>query len=254
MSALPETIDDVIARLDGVVETARRERSRLGFFAALYRNVTVKVKEGIDAGFFDDGARMERFDVGFARRYLAAYESFRRGERPSRCWRVAFEAADSRRPIVLQHLLLGINAHINLDLGVAAAEVAPGAELQSLKPDFDRINDILGGMVMKVRSNVGEISPWIDFLDMVVDDRSEDRVINFKLGKSRRSAWLVATTMASAGPEERARKLALLDVAVAGFGRLIRRPVGLLLNLTLLGIRLRESNDVPRVIDVLSQT
>ena len=248
-----ENIEEVIARLDEVVATARRERSRLGFFAALYRNVTGKVKEGIDAGRFDDGARMGRFDTLFARRYLTAYDSFRRGEPASECWQVAFRAASSRRPLILQHLLLGINAHINLDLGVAAAEVAPGAELPSLKPDFDRINDILAGMVMKVRSNVGELSPWINFLDMVVDDRAEDRVINFKLGKARRSAWLVANTMASADPGERAKKLAALDLAVAGFGRLILRPPGVLLNLKLLAVSLRETDDIPKAIDVLSQ-
>jgi hypothetical protein len=248
------TISEVISRLDEIVETARRERSRLGFFAALYRNVTVKVKEGIEAGHFDDGPRMERFDVIFARRYLAAYEAFRRGERPSRCWQVSFSAASSRWPIVLQHLLLGINAHINLDLGVAAAEVAPGAELQSLRPDFDRINNILGGMVLQVRTNVGAVSPWIYFLDMLADDRAEDRVINFKLGRARLSAWLVAETMASAGPEERERKLALLDKAVAGFGLAIRHPPGILLRLGLLAITLRESRDIPRIIDTLGRT
>src|SRR3712207_8653052 len=48
-------------------------------------------------------------------------------------------------PLVVQHLILGMNAHINLDLGVAAATVAPTPEeLQSLKPDFMTINALLG--------------------------------------------------------------------------------------------------------------
>lgn len=62
------TIDQVIARLDTAIDRARRENSRLGFFACLYRQVTVRVSEGIAAGRFQDGPRMERLDVIFANR------------------------------------------------------------------------------------------------------------------------------------------------------------------------------------------
>ncbi|MEK7325664.1 MAG: DUF5995 family protein, partial [Chloroflexota bacterium] len=49
-----ENIDQVISQLDDIIATARREKSRAGYFAALYRKVTVKVKEGIAAGRFED--------------------------------------------------------------------------------------------------------------------------------------------------------------------------------------------------------
>ena len=58
-----QTIDEVIEALDGVLDEARRDGSRLGYFAALYRKVTIEVKKGIAAGYFDDGPRMERLDV-----------------------------------------------------------------------------------------------------------------------------------------------------------------------------------------------
>ena len=51
------TIDDVVDQLTQVVTRAKHERSRLGYFAALYRNVTVRVRDGIAAGRFEDGAR-----------------------------------------------------------------------------------------------------------------------------------------------------------------------------------------------------
>ena len=74
------TIDEVIEHLDDVIALARSEKSRLGYFAVLYRNVTIKVKEGILAGSFEDGARMERLDVAFANRYLDALKRYRQGE------------------------------------------------------------------------------------------------------------------------------------------------------------------------------
>src|SRR5829696_9607757 len=140
------TIDEIIEHLDDLIAHARRAKNRLGYFAALYRNVTIKVKEGILAGSFEDAARMERLDVAFANRYLDALERYRRGEEPGKCWRTTFRAAESWHPIVLQHLLLGINAHINLDLGVAAAQTSLGAQLvgmgETLTPSTTSYNGV----------------------------------------------------------------------------------------------------------------
>ena len=141
------TIDEVLEHLDEIIEGARREKSRLCYFAALYRNVTIKVKEDILAGSFEDGARMERLDVAFANRYFDALEGYHRAEELSKCWRTTFRAAQNWHPIVLQHLLLGINAHINLDLGIAAAQTSPGTQLAGLRRDFDAINNILWAML-----------------------------------------------------------------------------------------------------------
>lgn len=248
----PQTIDEVLVHLDEIILRARTERSRLGYFATLYRNVTIKVKEGIAGGLFEDGARMERLDVTFANRYIAALESFRRGEPLSKCWLTCFQIASKWPPIILQHLLTGMNAHINFDLGIAAQAVSPGAELPLLEHDFNQINAILGSMIIKVRSNVEEVSPWIKFLD-TLSPSTEDRFINFSLNKARESAWLVANLINSTSAEQLPRKLKILDDGVAILGSLVGNPTKWSLRLGLLVIRVRESNDVPHVIDVLSQ-
>ena len=77
---LARDIDEVIAQLDDIIARSIRDGSRLGYFAALYRKVTAKVKEGIAQGRFEDGPRMERLDVTFANRYLEAMDQFRRGK------------------------------------------------------------------------------------------------------------------------------------------------------------------------------
>ena len=58
-----ENIDEIIGRLTEIIETSIKTKSRQGYFAALYRKVTIKVREGIEQNYFDDGERMERFDV-----------------------------------------------------------------------------------------------------------------------------------------------------------------------------------------------
>jgi hypothetical protein len=251
-SPTPHTIDEILQRLDQIILTCRQENSRLGFFATLYRNVTIKIKAGIATGVFEDGPRMERLDVAFANRYLAALESFRQNQPTSSCWRIAFQTASNYWPLIIQQLLVGINAHVNFDLGIAAAAITPGSELSRLRPDFDRINDILDDMILKVRTDVESLSPRIKFLDRLAP-ASGDRIINFSLNKARASAWLVANMVNSTPPEKLGTKLSILDDGVAMLGSLIASPKGWLINFGLRDIRLRESNDVPHIIDVLSQ-
>lgn len=247
------TIDEVIQQLDDIITRSIREQSRLGFFAALYRKVTVKVKEGIAEGRFEDGPRMERLDVTFASRYLEAMNQFRLGQRPSLCWLASFKAAASQRPIILQQLLIGMNAHINFDLGIAAAEVSPGDELPSLEHDFNEINTILAGLVGQVQSEIEEVSPWIRFLDNV-DPKADTAIINFSMDKARACSWDLARKLAPLSPNQWKLHLDLRDVEATALAELVRHPIGPILKLGLLVIRSRESNDIARVIDVLNQT
>src|ERR1051325_11156523 len=98
------TIDEVIELLDEIIARSVREKNRLGYFATLYRHVTVEVKRGIAAGRFEDGPRMQRLDVNFANRYLTALDCYLRGEPASRCWVSSFKAVAVWPPLVLQHL------------------------------------------------------------------------------------------------------------------------------------------------------
>ena len=245
-----QTIDEVIARLDEVIARARRERSRLGYFAILYRNVTVEVKQGILAGSFADGARMERLDVLFANRYLDALERHRRGEQTSRCWAASFRAAENWFPIVLQHLLLGMNAHINLDLGVAAAEAAPGPRIYDLKEDFDRLNLILAAMLGGVQDRLARVSRCMTLVDWA-GGRADEAVMNFSIDRARAASWRVAERLAALPPAEREAEIAELDRRVALLAHLIQYP-GLLVRAANVLVRLTEARGVSKVCDLLS--
>ena len=246
----PVTIDDVIVRLDEIVAWSRQSKSRLGYFAALYRKVTIRVKDGIARGEFDDGPRMQRLDVIFAGRYLEAFDRYRAGEMPTQPWQVAFETGERWWAIVLQHLLVGINAHINLDLGVAAAETSPGPALAGLRGDFDKINEILASLVDGVEDELGKVWPWLKVLDWV-GGRTDEQIIHFSIERARDEAWALAGRLAGATADERAAEIALVEARIAALGRLIRRP-GILLSLVQRAIRLGELRSVRRIIHILS--
>ena len=249
----PQSIDEVLRRLDQIIADARRRESRNGYFAALYRDVTARVAAAIEAGEFQDNARMERLDVAFARRYLDALKARGTETGPTRSWARTFEAAERWRPLILQHLLLGMNAHINLDLGIAALEVAPGDNITDLKADFYRINRILGTMIENVQARIAHVSPWTGVLDRL--GRKADEVIsNFCLVSARDDAWDFAKTLAPLGAERRAQRIRAKDRETAQRIENILRPGGLWIVPVLIGIRLWEEDDVPSVIAALSNT
>ncbi len=244
-----ETIDQAIDQLDEIIDWSRTTKSRLGYFASLYRKVTIKVKEGIAENFFDDGERMERLDVIFANRYLAAVEAYRNNVQPTNCWIYSFQVAKQRWPIVLQHLLLGMNAHINLDLGIAAARTVSSTALPSLHDDFNRINKILSGLVGNVQNDLAQIWPILRLMNRYLGN-AETAIINFSMEKARNHAWSVAERLAPLSETAQADVIEKLDSEVAALSRVIRHP-GVVGSAVSLLIRLGERGSIPKKIDIL---
>jgi hypothetical protein len=246
----PKSLEEVIEDIADVVRDAKGSGSRVGFFAAMYSGVTVQVRAGVESGLFEDGPRMERMATTFAARYLDALHQFRRGNRTSRCWDFAFRSAEMWRPLILQHLLLGINAHINLDLGIAAAQTSPGDELRDLRNDFVEINRVLSRQVEGIRETIGDLSPWIGLLDQV-DPNAGRAIVNFSIQRAREQAWTVAELLAGLPEEGWPGHIDVLDRNALSLARLVRDPPGFILKSGLRLIRVREMNDVRQTIERL---
>ncbi|MFT5194337.1 MAG: hypothetical protein ACI85U_001344, partial [Candidatus Promineifilaceae bacterium] len=196
-----KTIDDVINGLAEIIAESEKSGSRLGYFPALYRMVTIRVKEGIVNGEFENGARMEELDVIFATRYLDAYQAWSEGRPCSKSWQIAFEAVGSWRYIVLQHLFVGMNAHINLDLAIAAAEVAPGESIHELKNDFQNITNILNDLTTRVQKDIADVWPLLRLLSKW--KRFGDWVSALGMKVSRNIAWGNAVELALADKDSK---------------------------------------------------
>jgi hypothetical protein len=119
----------------------------------------------------------------------------------TRSWELALQATAASRPIMLQHLLVGINAHINLDLGIAAAETAPGHALAGLRRDFDRINEIIASLITRVEHHIAEVSPWIGLLDRI-GGRHDEVIVRFSIEVARTEAWRFAVELAPLARED----------------------------------------------------
>jgi len=189
-----DSLDGVIARLEQIIDSSRKNGSRMGYFAALYHKVTVKVKEGVAGGQFGDGKNIVRLDIQFANRYFAALDQWEQGKPVSQSWQVAFDATKKRSHLILQHLLLGMNAHINLDLGIAVYEVSDG-KLDDFKKDYDHINLILSSLTYGVISQLNTLSPLLSFLGFS-GTKSNSMLIQFSMGNARDGSWCFAEALA----------------------------------------------------------
>lgn len=249
-----DPIDGVLKRMDEIIAWSLAAEDRAGYFAALYRRVTATVRERIGTGYFDDDARMETLDVVFASRYLTAFDQWRQGDPAiSRCWQVAFQATTSPSLILLQHLLVGMNAHINYDLGIAAAQIAPIREqLESLHDDFDKINALLACLVPTVFQEIGDLSPLIHLAEEV-DLPGEEKLVDVVMGFARDFAWLLANELVIVGGDEVLRQnlLALKDREVSWLGQNVVQP-GKTLEAVAHVIWVAESKNVRKNIEELS--
>jgi hypothetical protein len=186
-----KSIAEVLIRMDEIVADCKSNESRIGYFATLYRQVTQRIEQGILKSEFEDNFRMEKLDVLFAKRFIEAYELWLQGKKPTKSWEVAFEASQSNSHLALQHLFLGINAHINLDLGIAASETMVGMDLNGIRNDFNKINSILAELVDGVKANISTISPIFGWLIPLAKGKDE-MLLNFSIQLARDGAWKFA--------------------------------------------------------------
>lgn len=165
-----DTIEDVIMIMDEIIRNCRLRGSRIAYFTVLYRTTTYMVKRYCDeGGFFEDDERMRRLDVLFANYYFESLfaELHYNNEPPSKSWKATFDAADDPNTVLIQHLLVGMNSHISLDLGVATAMIADGELNDSLKRDFNRLNDVLASIIHVIQAEIGTVSPLLKLVNQL---------------------------------------------------------------------------------------
>lgn len=244
------TIDEVLSQLEKIINDSQRSGDRVGYFAALYYKVTSGVKTGIAKNEFEDGPRMARLDVIFANRYLDALDQWKNGRPLSASWKVALDATRQSSLLVLQHLLLGMNAHINLDLGIAAVEVMQGQPIEGIQKDFDAINTIIGSLTNEVIREIDRVSPLLSLLGLHAD-RTDLLLIQFSIGNARDGAWSFAQDLSTTTGQATVAGIATRDKSIAQLAGTISQPHGVI-RFTLWFIHLFEWKRPGKIIHALN--
>ncbi|MDW3648674.1 MAG: DUF5995 family protein [Bacteroidia bacterium] len=223
------SIDEVIDQLGRIIDWAEEQNNPLGFFPALYQAVTIRVANGIKIQRFADGGGMEKLDVVFANRYFEALDRYLKSEKTTQSWKLAFDQHQRDDLIVLQHLLLGINAHINLDLGLSAAKVAKTAgQLKQVEADFLEINYLLQEMIEEVQDRLNTFSLIWKSADFLLG-KADELMASFSLKRSRKLAWKIAEEAYLQADPYAPSFIASMDRKAEKMGKVILSPPNFML-------------------------
>lgn len=220
-------IDEVFARMKSLADSDERAGSRRAIFLQLYVMVTGAVRDKVRQGnYFQDSEWAARYLVAFANLYAAARYRYDRGESVPRSWRIAFQTADDRSGLVLQDLLLGVNAHINHDLALALIEATITPERERRYRDHNAVNKILADLTNASQDKIAALyAPGLAAADALAGPLDEVAAA-FSIEHARENAWRQAVALASARNRmERGFVRTSLDLQSAVLARLILAPV-----------------------------
>jgi hypothetical protein len=220
-----KTLDDVVSGLAALEARFLARGDRRAIFLTVYGLMSREMRRRIEAGTFRDHAWVSRYVVAFANYYRDALDGFERGVAVPKSWRIAFSAAHDASGLVLQDVLLGINAHINHDLALALTDVSIGPDRAARQEDHAAVNGVLRSLTDAVADRVAELyAEGLAGLDACAGLLDEE-ITNFSFEVARENAWESAVALSNARFEiERAAIRRLLDIRSAAMARLILLP------------------------------
>jgi hypothetical protein len=221
------TVDQVAAALEGVESFCLPARDRRGVFATAYLQITRAIGREILAGRFHDAEWTTRYLISFGNHYRLAFLACDAGktELVPKAWRIAFDATRGGKALVIQHLILGINAHINYDLAVTLNEVGIDPDRQLRYEDHTLVNEVLEATTAQLKRQVSTMyAPILQRLDWLAG-RLDDDLTRFSIPHARDHAWSQAVALTGArSAEERDRLLRSLDAQAAVIATMVLTP------------------------------
>ena len=247
----PTTIAQVLLELDEIIDECIISNNRLGLFAYLYRRTTAEILKEIELGGFDNNEQLEQMDVAFANLYLHAYKNYKNAKLVSKSWEFAFINANETLTI-LQHLMLGVNAHINLDLGIATSATMKGKNVLDIETDFNKVNDILFNITNEMQDRLSRVSPLLFLLD-ILGKNTDEKVIDFSMRKARQQAWNSTNLLWALGEDQQTKAIAKIDFLVLELAKFIKEPKSRVIVYLLKFIGRFEEKNVGKIITKLRQ-
>lgn len=221
------TIDDVVQGFEALEVQFRAAGDRRAIFVTLYGTVSTEIRARLLQRRFSDNDWVDRYAVTFANLYLDALENYEedRYDRVPKAWRLCFDLARAADGLVLQDMLLGVNAHVNHDLPFALEAISIDPDRARRYEDHRAVNDVLASVVERATVRIAALyAPGLEPLDEIAGSLDELLAL-FSLQVARDSAWESALTLSNArNGVERGLTCSLIGSRAAVMSRLLRAP------------------------------
>jgi hypothetical protein len=222
-----QTLDDVISGLANLEARFKQQGDRRAIFATLYGVISTAARENVGQHLFEDNEWVGRYAVTFANFYRLALERYEAGQMSDvpKAWRLCFDFAREGDGLVLQDLLLGVNAHVNNDLPLALNAVSIDPDRASRHRDHTAVNRVFGRVLELAAEAVATLyAPGLETADDFGGQLDELASL-FSIEVARESAWEAAVALANARSEaERRLTTTLVSARAAVVARLLRAP------------------------------
>ena len=219
----------VLSRMHDFVRRWDEAADRKAIFLRCYSMMTANMFAALERGEFEDGDWVERLLHRFADYYFDALDAYERTpDRAPAVWRLAHDATREDAPLPAQHLLLGVNAHINYDLVLTLSDLLEpewgalsAAQRAARYADHGRVNRVIAHTVDAVQDEVLEpVMPGLDVLDVLLG-RLDEALVARLIAGWRETVWHNAAALREAGAD-RERVLARVEADTLRTGRRIR--------------------------------
>ena len=222
-----QTIDDAVNGLATLEGRYRALNDRRAIFLTLYGIVSTEMRARIRQQAFADNAWVGRYTVAFANLYREALEAYeaRNSDRVPKAWRLCFDAAVAGNGLVLQDMLLGVNAHVNHDLPLALSSISIDPDRALRYRDHAAVNAVLAAVTERATQRLATLyAPGLTTLDDCAGALDE-MASAFSLEVARESAWEGAVSLANArNTFERGLVSRLMATRAAAVARLLLAP------------------------------
>ncbi|MFZ1729707.1 MAG: DUF5995 family protein [Bacteroidota bacterium] len=209
----------LLERMHSLIDRWNARGDKREVFLHCYSLMTANMQAGIEKGAFLDGEWVSRLIITFAEYYFTALEQWEREPSSApRVWQIAHEYTRQKESAVLQHLLLGINAHINYDLMLTVDEVLKAdwdemtdEQREDRYEDYCRVNAILTETIDAVQDEIiAPAMPMGALVDTLLG-RFDEMLISRVITTWRDKTWYSAVWLLGA-PDQDARSAVIAKV------------------------------------------
>jgi hypothetical protein len=192
--------------MQDLIDQWESDSDHRSIFLTCYRMMTENMLAAVERKDFKDPPWVEKLLMHFAEYYFNALQAYDQDPHSApQVWQVAHNFTRNPDAWALQKLLLGVNAHINLDLVLTLGEILETEwellsedERASRFWDYCYVNDIIAQTIDAVQDQVLEPAmPWMDLVDKIFGNQDE-RLISRMLTSWRDKVWDYAMILLAA--------------------------------------------------------
>jgi hypothetical protein len=208
-------MSSVTQRMQQQIERWQEAADQRSDFLRCYLLMTENMLAALEAGEFHDPSWVDRLLDHFADYYFSALEAYEQDPAGTPAvWRMTFDSTCQPDALVLQNLLLGVNAHINYDLVFTLADMlSPDWQELSLLQrqeryqDHCQVNAVIRGTIDSVQDTIIEAElPAMNLVDTLFG-QSDEWIVGKLITRWRDEVWEKAQNLLTVVNEQERLRL-----------------------------------------------